>query len=149
MGDFDFVKKVLSTLGDLTWMQVAIKPAKPFAFGVLFDTPIFGLPGNPVSSAVSFELFTRPALRLMMGRNDLERVHEWAITDEPLVRSPDGKTHFQRVVASQESDGWHVRSAGGQGSHQLAALAAANGLAVLPDGDGASAGERVRVMLLS
>lgn len=149
MGDFDFVKKVLSTLGDLTWMQVAIKPAKPFAFGVLFDTPIFGLPGNPVSSAVSFELFTRPALRLMMGRADLERIHEWAITDEPLVRSPDGKTHFQRVVASQESDGWHVRSAGGQGSHQLAALAAANGLAVLPDGNGASAGERVRVMLLS
>ncbi len=149
MGDFDFVKQVLSTLGDLTWMQVAIKPAKPFAFGVLFDTPIFGLPGNPVSSAVSFELFARPALRMMMGRSDLERTHEWAITDEPLVRSRDGKTHFQRVVASQESDGWHVRSAGGQGSHQLAALAAANGLAVLPDGDGPSAGERVRVMLLS
>lgn len=149
MGDFDFVKQVLSTLGDLTWMQVAIKPAKPLAFGVMFGTPIFGLPGNPVSSAVSFELFARPALRMMMGRTDLERTHEVAIADEALGRTPDGKTHFQRVVATQQSDGWHVRSAGAQGSHQLAALAAANGLAVIPDGDGVAAGERVRVMLLS
>ncbi len=149
MGDFDFVKKVLSSLGDLTWMQVAIKPAKPLAFGVLFGTPIFGLPGNPVSSAVSFELFARPAIRMMMGRPDVERVTEVAIVDEVLGRHPDGKTHFQRVVATQESDGWHVRSAGAQGSHQLAALAAANALAVLVDGDGAGVGDRVRVMLLS
>lgn len=149
MGDFDFVKAVLAELGDLTWMQVAIKPAKPLAFGVLLETPIFGLPGNPVSSAVSFELFARPAIRMMMGRPDTQRTHEWAVADEALGRSHDGKTHFQRVVASQQSDGWHVRSAGGQGSHQLAALAAANGLAVLPDGDGANVGDRVRVMLLS
>lgn len=149
MGDFDFVKAVLAELGDLTWMQVAIKPAKPLAFGVLLETPIFGLPGNPVSSAVSFELFARPAIRMMMGRPDTQRTHEWAIADEALGRGRDGKTHFQRVVASQQSDGWHVRSAGGQGSHQLAALAAANGLAVLPDGDGANVGDRVRVMLLS
>lgn len=149
MGDFDFVKEVLASLGDLTWMQVAIKPAKPLAFGVLLDTPIFGLPGNPVSSAVSFELFARPAIRMMMGRSDTQRTHEWAIADEPLGRFPDGKTHFQRVVLSQQSDGWHVRSAGGQGSHQLAALAAADGLAILPDGDGANVGDRVRVMLLS
>jgi len=148
MGDFDFVKAVLSELGHLTWMQVAIKPAKPLAFGVLLDTPIFGLPGNPVSSAVSFELFARPALRMMMGRPDTQRIHEWAIADEALGRFSDGKVHFQRVVAAQESDGWHVRSAGGQGSHQLAALAAANGLAILPDGGGASVGDRVRVMLL-
>jgi len=149
MGDFDFVKAVLAELGDLTWMQVAIKPAKPLAFGVLLGTPIFGLPGNPVSSAVSFELFARPAIRKMMGRPDTERTHEWAIADEVLARSRDGKTHFQRAVLSQESDGWHVRSAGGQGSHQLAALAAANGLAILPDGDDVNVGDRVRVMLLS
>ena len=148
MGDFDFVKAVLSELGDLTWMQVAIKPAKPFAFGVLLGTPIFGLPGNPVSSAVSFELFARPAIRMMMGRSDIQRTHEWAVADEALGRGQDGKTHFQRVVLSQEADGWHLRSAGGQGSHQLAALAAANGPAILPDGDGVGVGDRVRVMLL-
>jgi molybdopterin biosynthesis enzyme len=148
MGDFDFVKQVLMTLGELSWMQVAIKPAKPFAHGYLFGTPIFGLPGNPVSSAVSFELFARPAIRRMMRRTDTERIREWAVADEPLLRTVDGKTHFQRVVASQQRDGWHVRSAGGQGSHQLAALAAANALAILPDGDGAAAGDRVEIMLL-
>ncbi len=148
MGDFDFVKRVLMTLGDLNWMQVAIKPAKPFAFGFLFGTPIFGLPGNPVSSAVSFELFARPAILKMMGRPDTQRIQESAIADEPLLRSKDGKTHFQRVRAVQHGDGWHVRSAGGQGSHQLAALAAANGLAIIPDGDGIQAGNRVQVMLL-
>jgi len=148
MGDFDYVKRVLMTLGDLNWMQVAIKPAKPLAFGLLFETPIFGLPGNPVSSAVSFELFARPALMRMMGRPDTDRVHELAVADEPLLRGTDGKTHFQRVSAHQESDGWHVRSAGDQGSHQLAALAAANGLAVIPDGEGIAAGGRVSVMLI-
>ena len=150
MGDFDFVKQVLMRLGDLNWMQVAIKPAKPFAFGEMMGTPIFGLPGNPVSSSVSFELFARPSILKMMGRPDTERLWVWALCDEPLLRSPDGKTHFHRAVVRQEPDGgWWVRSAGGQGSHQLSALAAANGLAMLPDGDGSAAGSRVRVMVLS
>lgn len=149
MGDFDFVKKVLGRLGDMNWMQVAIKPAKPLAFGMLGDTPIFGLPGNPVSSMVSFELFARPALRKMMGRPDVSRRQLLAIADEPLRRHSDGKTHFQRVVLVQEADGaWRVRSAGGQGSHQLSAMATANGLAVLPDSDGVAVGSAVQVMQL-
>ncbi len=149
MGDFDFVKKVLSELGELNWMQVAIKPAKPLAFGMLFGIPVFGLPGNPVSSVVSFELFARPAIRSMMGMPDPERRSIWAIADEPLLRSIDGKVHFQRVVVAPEPDGsWRAHSAGGQGSHQLSALATANGLAVLPDGDGVGSGQRVRVLQL-
>jgi molybdenum cofactor synthesis domain-containing protein len=149
MGDFDFVKSVLTELGDFNWMQVAIRPAKPLAFGVMSGTPVFGLPGNPVSSMVSFELFARPALRRMMGRLDAERPHLFAIADEPLLREPDGKVHFQRVIVSQQSDGaWHARSAGGQGSHQLVAMATANGLAILPDGNGADAGSSVRVIYL-
>ena len=149
MGDFDLVKAILNELGEMNWMQVAIKPAKPLAFGLLSGTPVFGLPGNPVSSMVSFELFARPALRAMMGRVDTERPTFPAIVDEPLRRSPDGKTHFSRVVLSREDDGaWHVRSAGGQGSHQLLAMALANGLAVLPDGNGAEQGGTVQVMHL-
>jgi molybdenum cofactor synthesis domain-containing protein len=149
MGDFDFVKSVLTELGDFNWMQVAIRPAKPLAFGVMSGTPVFGLPGNPVSSMVSFELFARPALRRMMGRLDAERPHLFAIADEPLLREPDGKVHFQRVIVSQQSDGaWHARSAGGQGSHQLVAMATATGLAILPDGNGADAGSSVRVIYL-
>ncbi len=149
MGDFDYVKKVLSELGELNWMQVAIKPAKPLAFGMLFGIPVFGLPGNPVSSVVSFELFARPAIRSMMGMPNPERRSVWAIADGPLLRSSDGKVHFQRVVVAPEPDGsWRAHSAGGQGSHQLSALATANGLAVLPDGEGVGSGQRVRVLQL-
>ncbi len=149
MGDFDFIKRVLGRLGEMNWMQVAIKPAKPLAFGLLGGTPIFGLPGNPVSVMVSFELFARPAIRKMMGHIDLHRPHVLAIADEPLRRNPDGKIQFARVVLNQQADGaFRVRSAGGQGSHQLSAMATANGLAVLPDGDGVGVGGTVRVMHL-
>ncbi len=149
MGDFDFVKSLLQRLGEMNWMQIAIKPAKPFAYGMVLDTPIFGLPGNPVSSAVSFELLARPALNKMMGRPDLHRRRVWALTDEPLIRRPDGKTHFARVHLTDSADGApRVRSAGGQGSHQLSGLAMANGLAVIPDGDGVATGERVQVIVL-
>lgn len=137
MGDYDLIKAILNELGDMNWMQVAIKPAKPLAFGLLSGTPVFGLPGNPVSSMVSFELFARPALRAMMGRPDRDRPRVRAIAEEPLRRNQDGKTHFARVVVTQQGDGaWRARSAGGQGSHQLLAMATANGLAVLPDGPG-------------
>jgi molybdopterin molybdotransferase len=149
MGDFDYVKAFLQRRGALNWMQVAIKPAKPLAFGLLDGTPVFGLPGNPVSSMVSFELFARPSLLAMMGRPDTERPQLWALAGEPLLRRPDGKVHFVRAVARQDPDGpWRVRSAGGQGSHQLAAMASANALVVLPDGDGVHTGERVRALLL-
>lgn len=150
MGDYDVVKAVLSRIADMTWMQIAIKPAKPFAFGLLDATPIFGLPGNPVSSMVSFELLARPALRAMMGHGEpLLRPNVRAVADEALHRRPDGKVHYQRVVGDFGPDGrWHVCSTGPQGSHQLAASAAANGLAELPDGDGIPAGGEVDVLLL-
>jgi molybdenum cofactor synthesis domain-containing protein len=148
MGDLDFVKVVLDRIGAMRWMQIAIRPAKPLAFGTVGTVPVFGLPGNPVSSAVSFELFARPGLRKLAGHRELVRPAIRAVAGEPLRRSPDGKIHFVRVVATVE-DGRHVvRSAGGQGSHQLAALAAANALAVLPDGDGAGRGDEVGVLLL-
>ena len=99
MGDFDLVKVVLDRIGDMRWMQIAIRPAKPFAFGLVDGTPVFGLPGNPVSSLVSFELFARPALRSMMGHPDLDRPRVRAVADADLGRRPDGKIHFVRVVA--------------------------------------------------
>jgi molybdenum cofactor synthesis domain-containing protein len=154
MGDFDLVKVVLDELGDMRWMQVAIKPAKPFAFGLLHGdhgrpAPVFGLPGNPVSSLVSFELLARPALRRMMGHAELHRPSLRAVADEPLRRRPDGKVHLVRTHGWFAPDGrWHVRSTGAQGSHQLAATAAANSLAVLPEGDGVAKGADVDVILL-
>lgn len=154
MGDFDVVKAVLSRIADMQWMQMSIKPAKPFAFGLLRAddrrVPVFGLPGNPVSSMISFELLARPALRKMMGHTrDLVRPSILALADSPLRRKPDGKVHFMRVFAHFGDDGrLHVRDAGPQGSHQLASTAMANALAVVPDGAGCDAGDTVEVMLL-
>ena len=155
-GDFDVVKIVLSRIADMKWMQMAIKPAKPFAFGKLKSSdarviPIFGLPGNPVSSMISFELLARPALRKMMGHTqNLTRPAVRAIVDAPMKRKQDGKIHFMRVFGGFGDDGrLHVRDTGPQGSHQLAATAQANGLAMVPDGKGLSVGAEVDVMLLS
>jgi molybdopterin molybdotransferase len=156
MGDYDVVKAVLSRIAEMQWMEVAIKPAKPFAFGRLANSagrtiPVFGLPGNPVSSLVSFELLARPALRQMMGHAaPLMRQSILAIADSPLRRSADGKVHYQRVHGSFGADGrYHVSAGGPQGSHQLAASAVASALAELPDGDGPTTGDEVLVYLLS
>jgi molybdenum cofactor synthesis domain-containing protein len=149
MGDYDVVKAVLGRIADMTWMQIAIKPAKPFAFGRLDGTPIFGLPGNPVSSLVSFELLARPALRRMMGHRRLVRSSFVAVADTPLDRQPDGKVHFVRVSGDFGDDGrFHVRPVMAQGSHQLAATALADAMAVVPDGPGIPAGAEVAVVLL-
>ena len=149
MGDYDVVKAVLGRIADMHWMQVAIKPAKPFAFGTIDGTPIFGLPGNPVSSMVSFEMIARPALRSMMGHPSPMRTQLVGVTDVDLRRQVDGKTHLVRVNGAFEDDGrYHVRPVGAQGSHQLAATATADAIVVLPDGSGVVAGADVDVVLL-
>ncbi|MFZ4720135.1 MAG: gephyrin-like molybdotransferase Glp [Ilumatobacteraceae bacterium] len=154
MGDYDVVKAVLSRIADMRWMQIAIKPAKPFAFGMLAGAsgraiPVFGLPGNPVSSLVSFELLARPALRQMAGHPSPDRPTVDAVADDGLGRRPDGKVHYQRVFAAFGADGRvHVRSVGAQGSHQLAATSMANAIAEVPDGDGVVPGGVVRTLLL-
>jgi molybdopterin molybdotransferase len=150
VGDFDFVKTVLDRLsgGSMRWMQIAIKPAKPFAFGVIDGTPVFGLPGNPVSSLVSFECLARPALRQMMGHPRIDRAEVGALADEPIHRRPDGRLHLVRCTADWVDGAFHVRPAGGQASHHLLAAAGANALALVPDGDGVEAGQLVRVILV-
>ena len=119
MGEYDVVKAVLGRIADMTWMQIAIKPAKPFATGTLDGKPIFGLPGNPVSSIdISFEMLARPALRRMMGHRRLARPSRRSATLATALA--DGKVHLVRVAATFENDGrCHGRSVGAQGSHQL------------------------------
>jgi molybdenum cofactor synthesis domain-containing protein len=159
MGDIDLVKVVLDRIGDMRWMQVASRPAKPLAFGRVpgsdgSQVPVFGLPGNPVSSMVSFALYGRPGLRRLAGHPD-DRLHMpryAAVAGEPLARRPDGKIHFVRVVVEVDAAAGgilRVRSSGGQGSHQLGAMARAGGLAVLPDGEGVAEGQPITVMLMS
>jgi molybdopterin molybdotransferase len=148
VGDYDYVKAALERLGSLTSWQVAIKPAKPLAFGVVGDVPVFGLPGNPVSSLVSFECFARPALLQRMGHRDRFRPEVTAHAAHRFARRADGKVHLDRVRLHATADGYVASSAGAQESNALAATAAANGLAVLPDGDGVDEGAALRVWRL-
>lgn len=149
MGDFDLVKVVLDRLAEMTWMQVAIRPAKPFAFGVLDGTPVFGLPGNPVSSLVSLALLGVPGLRRRAGRSDLDLPTVTAEAGVGLTRRTDGRAAYLRVAVRWQGDRFTAEPVGAQGSHQLAATALANGLAVLPDGPGVEAGGPVEVVLLA
>lgn len=153
VGDVDFVKLVLADLceGTARWMQVAMRPGKPFAFGTAGggSTPVFGLPGNPVSTRVSFEMFVRPALRRLAGHQKLERTTINMVLDCPMPRKPDGKLHLVHVDSRIHEDGrMHVESASRHGSHLLSAVANANALAMIPDGDGLEPGDVVRALLL-
>ncbi len=151
MGDYDIIKIVLSRMADMHWWQVAIRPAKPLAFGMLpGGVPIFGLPGNPVSSHVSFELFARPALLQMMGHSRRHRPVTPAIAAHDMRRRADGKLHLDRVTLESDpaSGQLSASSAGAQASNVLSAMALSDGLALLPDGSGVAAGETVDVMRL-
>ncbi|HEY8216457.1 MAG TPA: gephyrin-like molybdotransferase Glp, partial [Acidimicrobiia bacterium] len=148
VGDYDYVKAALDRFGALEWRQVAIKPAKPLAFGVVKGVPVFGLPGNPVSSLVSYECFARPALLQMAGHSRRFRPEVLATLEHDMRRRADGKLHLDRVRVRWDGDGYVATSTGEQASNALAATAAANGLALLEDGEGIAAGATVRVMLL-
>lgn len=133
VGAFDVVKAALGRLGTVGFHQVAMTPGMPQAFGVVGDdVPIFGLPGNPVSALVSFEVFVRPALRRMLGTEPLGRPQVSATLTQP-IRKPAGKRQFLRVYVSRHGEQVLAEPTGAQGSHMLAGLAAANGLAVLPE----------------
>ncbi len=157
VGARDVVKEVFAEIGRLDLWRVAIQPGKPLAYG---SAPrpdggyclLFGLPGNPVSTFVTFELFVRPMLRRLRGEDPLSgRLRTWATLADP-VRKSAGRRAFIRVRLEEESDRpgrWLAHLAGGQGSHVLSALAHADGLAVIPeDTPGAEAGTEVEVIRL-
>ncbi|MCB0986440.1 MAG: molybdopterin molybdotransferase MoeA [Acidimicrobiales bacterium] len=146
MGDVDLVKVVLGEVADMTWMQVAIRPAKPFAFGVLDGTPVFGLPGNPVSSLVSLAMLALPGLRAMAGRGDLDLPRVRVRVAEGLDTRTDGRTAFVRARVGWVDGRFEAVPVSRQGSHQLAASADANALLVV---DGAvQPGETADAVLL-
>jgi molybdopterin molybdotransferase len=146
MGDYDVTKLVLQGDAHVDFWQVAIQPAKPFAFGRIGSALFFGLPGNPVSVLVSFEQFARPALLKMQGARHIFRPRLVARAGETLDTDPE-KTVFVRVRVERLADGEPtVVKAGGQASNVLSATAAADGFAVVPRGIGTvEAGEEVSV----
>lgn len=138
-GRYDLVKLVLAELGNVAFTKVGMRPGMPQAFGFLAGRsrhgapiPCFGLPGNPVSACVSFEVFVRPALRRLQGRTDLNRPRVQAVM-ETAVRSPAHKVEFVRVVLRATADGWTARPTGEQGSGILRSVVDADGLAEVPE----------------
>ncbi|MGN6610980.1 MAG: molybdotransferase-like divisome protein Glp [Angustibacter sp.] len=134
-GAYDTVKEVLRGLGTVWFGKVAMQPGMPQGFGTVGpdETPIFTLPGNPVSAYVSFEMFVRPAIRKMAGHRTLFRRTETAVALESWT-APRGKLQLARVELGTSGDGRRVaRLAGGQGSYVLGGLARAGALAVVPE----------------
>lgn len=147
MGEYDLIKRVLQERGNVDFWQVAMQPAKPFAFGKIGTTPLFGLPGNPVSVMVAFEQFARPALLTMQGATEIARPRVAAVMGESLDTDP-AKVVFVRVRLRLQDGVMVATSSGGQSSNVLSALAAADGLAVVPMGAGSlEPGDPVEVEL--
>jgi molybdopterin molybdotransferase len=148
MGARDVVKEVFEAEGSVVFSKVAMRPGKPQGFGLLQGTPIFTLPGNPVSAYVSFQVFVRPALRAMQGLPPEPLPVVTAVLGED-VKSPAGLRHFMRGRLSQRHGAFEVTPAEGQGSHQLWSLSSADSLIVLPeDAEALPAGSQVQVMRL-
>jgi molybdopterin molybdotransferase len=150
MGAYDVVKEALSELGTVEFTRIAMQPGKPQGFGHIGDkVPIFCLPGNPVSSLVSFEAFVRPAIRKLLGKRQLERSTVQAVALEG-TKSPRGIRQYRRGVLHREANGGYgVSFVGGAGSHLVASLALSNCLVVIPEEDTeVTAGSNVTVMPL-
>lgn len=149
-GDFDVVKEALSSLGSVWFGGVAMQPGKPQGFGTVGEdrTPIFTLPGNPVSAYISFETFVLPAIRRMMGKLPYSR----PITQARLthgISSPAGKQQMVRAAWDRDRGGAFVSPVGGHGSHLLGDLAASDALIVVPPETTAlQAGDMVQVLRL-
>ena len=133
VGEHDHVRGVIERLGALDFWRIAVQPGKPLAFGRIFERPVIGLPGNPVSALVTFELFARPMLRAMLGLAGDGRLRVRARVDAALGKDPPRRAYL-RVRVERDSDGYRAVSAGGQGSSQLLPLASANALLVVPEG---------------
>src|SRR3989338_96877 len=133
VGDYDFVKDVLKDLGTvMKFWRVAMKPGKPLAFGMIKKIPVFGLPGNPVSSMVSFEQFVRPALLKMAGAREIFRFHLPAIFRESFKKKK-GLRYFLRVVLENKNGALYASLTGAEGSGILKSMVLANGIMELPE----------------
>jgi molybdopterin molybdotransferase len=133
LGDYDLVKDVLEAEGEIAIWQVRMKPGKPLAFGHIGDTPLLGLPGNPVAAAVSFVIFGRPAIRKMLGHQAIEpRMVEVVTAD--AIDNRGHRRHYVRVRLEPAKSGPALaRIAGEQGAGVLSSLAAADALMIVPE----------------
>jgi len=157
MGDYDIVKDVLMAEGEMVFWKVRVKPGKPLAFGKIKSTgkdgqvksiPHLGLPGNPVSCMVSFELFVRPALLKMMGKSNFNKPTITAIMEDS-IKNTAGRRIYDRAIVEKRDGHYHARLTGPQGSGILTSMSQANGLVIIPeDKKEIDKGETVQTIML-
>jgi len=133
MGDFDVVKDVLNDIGKMDFWKVAMRPGAPQTYGTISDTPFFGLPGNPTSTMVGFELFVRPAIRKMCGFTTLDRPTVQAVLAHDVKKKSD-RRYFLRARLTKMDGGYSVALSGSQSSALLTSMHRANCLASIPEG---------------
>lgn len=148
VGNYDLVKQILAEQGAMEFWRVRMRPGKPLAFGALGTTPLLGLPGNPVSTAVTFELFGRPAIRRMLGCSDVDRpLIEAELAGAPVPRGD--RRHYVRARLHAHGARLVATPTGPQGSHIMTSLLGASALLIIHEGDGSvEPGERVPALLL-
>jgi len=156
-GDYDMVKNILAKEGEISFWTVRMKPGKPLAFGRITgisqggqprSVPLLGLPGNPVSSMVTFEVFARPAILKMMGKKNFTKPAVEAILEDTIVNT-DGRRIYNRVIVERRNGQYFARLTGKQGSGILTSMSLANGLAIVPeDRAEVKSGETVQVVML-
>ena len=146
VGEADYIKQLLTEIGEVVFWKIAMKPGKPLAYGKIGTCHFFGLPGNPVAVMVTFQQFVRDALRILMGQQPRLTIEFQATCTSPIRKVP-GRTEFQRGILSKDPDGsWTVRTTGAQCSGILSSMSKANSYIVLPASQGSvEAGSTVLV----
>jgi molybdopterin molybdotransferase len=155
-GDYDVVKDVLASEGEIDFWTVAMKPGKPLAFGCFYPegddgrrVPHIGLPGNPVSAMVAFELFGRPALMKMMGKRDWRRPTVRAIAEDQITNRDDPRVFLARCIVTERDGKYYASLTGSQGSGILTSMMRANALTLIPaDVDVVEPGQEIDVIML-
>lgn len=148
MGDYDLVKEILDRRGEISFWKVRMKPGKPLAFGTIEGVPHLGLPGNPVSSMITFELFARPAILKMMGKPVTQKPTVEAIS-ESYIKNTDGRRVYARAIVRKEGGKYYASTTGPQGSGILTSMSMANALAIVPEDVAAiKEGDTVKAIML-
>ena len=148
VGEADFVKQMMGTLGEVLFWKIAMRPGRPMAFGRIGSAFLFGLPGNPVAVMVSFYAFVREALLVLGGRGDDSALPLLQAPAAHAMRKVPGRTEYQRGILYRDGTHWKVKSTGQQGSGVLRSMSEANCFIVLEHARGrVEAGEPVPVQL--
>ncbi|MGI0134127.1 MAG: molybdopterin-binding protein, partial [Candidatus Micrarchaeaceae archaeon] len=148
VGDFDLVKNIMAEQGEINFWRINMRQGKPVAFGRIGSTPLLGLPGNPVSAAVTFELFGRPVLRKMLGHTRLLRTQIEVIVEDGIADKAT-RRHYVRAHVTWRDGRFVAQTTGNQGSNIMTSLVNANALVIVPEGGvEIKAGEPAKALML-